>query len=136
MKFSTIIIFLLLSLNLFSQGNLQFNQVIIRDFTVNNLGTPSSAICSPSTISVPAGKVWKIEQASVYIDTYTNSTSTGVTYSLFVGNSLVSRNVTSLTPLWLPEGTYTIKIVTDTFGNPYSNSYKASINAIEFNIIP
>jgi hypothetical protein len=136
MKFSTIIIFLLLSLNLFSQGNLQFNQVIHTEFTANNLLNGNSVVCSPSTVTVPAGKVWKIEQSSVYMNTALGSTA--CCYSMYINNTLLfnKHNTNfSATPLWLSEGSYTVKIAFETTsGGPFN--FKGSINAIEFNIIP
>ena len=67
MKFLNVILFLFLCQFSFAQGNLQFGQAILTEFTANNLGNGGSVICSPSTITVPAGKVWKIEQSTVYI---------------------------------------------------------------------
>jgi hypothetical protein len=139
MKFSTIIIFLLLSLNLFSQGNLQFNQVILTEFTANNLLNGNSVVCSPSTITVPAGKVWKIEQSSVYMNTALGASS-GYSYSMYLNNTLLFNRfgnsfTFSSTPMWLSEGSYTVKIAYEnTSGGPFN--FKGSINAIEFNIIP
>jgi hypothetical protein len=135
MKFSTIIIFLLLSLKLLSQGNLQFNQAITREFTASNLVNISTVVCTPSTITVPTGKVWKIEHASVCGDAL-GTITTSIVSSILVNNILLFRTPSSfVSTLWLPEGTYSVKIAQEV-GNYVSYSYKGSINAIEFNIIP
>ena len=54
MKNFLISCFLLLSINLFSQGILQFNQVLILDATV-----------AGNAVTIPAGKVWKIESVAM-----------------------------------------------------------------------
>ncbi len=151
MKQSIIIVFLLLSLRLFSQGNLQFNQVKL----VTALET------------VPVGKVWKVESALSGEERYptsgtalpsnsrfiqVNGTSvcvheehvatTGVGFNGCCGGGFWMNNVgmavNSTTPLlvqvsaqptklplWLPSGA-TLAVGTKV----------SSISVLEFNIIP
>ncbi len=151
MRQSIIIVFLLLSLRLFSQGNLQFNQVKL----VIVLET------------VPVGKVWKVESALSGEERYptsgtalpsnsrfiqVNGTSvcvheehvatTGVGFNGCCGGGFWMNNVgmavNSTTPLlvqvsaqptklplWLPSGA-TLAVGTKV----------SSISVLEFNIIP
>lgn len=49
------VLFLLCGMQMFAQGSLQFNQVLILENSTNN--------CT-SCWTVPAGKVWKVEHVS------------------------------------------------------------------------
>jgi hypothetical protein len=132
------LLFLLISFHLFSQGNLQFNQAILTEFSCTNPANYINGPCNPASFSVPVGKVWKIEQASLFVDLLSgfsvNNPSQG--YSLFINNTLIFSSNGNLvfTPLWLPAGSYTIKVANICNTNCYP--YRGSINAIEFNIIP
>jgi hypothetical protein len=111
MKQSIIIVFVFLSLRLFAQGNLQFNQVLLLD---GNSAYP--------TYTVPAGKVWKLES-------FTSGTTNGVLYLTFNGSSVTAVSLInggSNLPFWIPEGTV--------LGVNISQSGKVSI--LEFNIVP
>jgi hypothetical protein len=103
-----------------AQGNLQFNQVIFYDI----------AISGTQNITVPAGKVWKIESVSMG--------SSGSAPSIFLRNSSVQNiaffsapynSVTASFPFWLPTG------FTGSFANN-SPSYRCCVSILEFNIIP
>ena len=121
----------------FAQGNLQFNQVMFLEYTTSVLG---SATTTAGVITVPAGKVWKIEHANLYsVAGYPRTQAGG--RSLFINNTLIYRSkgpsnaihLVDSFPLWLPAGTYNIVI-----GNEQSSTYNinSSINAIEFNVVP
>lgn len=121
-----------------AQGNLQFNQVILQDFSSSVAGWASPVV---GTVTVPAGKVWKIEHAELWILSTLRNTQSGA-YSLFVGNALLHRSrggTGNLNqggdhfPVWLPAGTYDI-VISNENGTPYN--YVGTINAIEFNVIP
>ena len=116
----------------FAQGNLQFNQVVNEEFTGSYNGYFNSG-----NITVPAGKVWKIESASlVMMDANPGigqplSTSS---LSLVVGKYIcVYTNVPEFArfPIWLSEGTYAV-------GGYASGpiTYSANLSAIEFNVVP
>lgn len=131
MKRSIIIVFLFLSFRLFSQGNLQFNQVKL----VSSVET------------VPAGKVWKIENIlpgvrptttswgnstldfiininnqTVY---YLSSESKGNLYGNGqTGISSISVGIGN-SPIWLPAGS-TLSAGTNVL----------SVNVLEFNLVP
>ena len=99
------------------QGNLQFNQVINYAFASTNT-TP---------VTVPAGKVWKLESCML------NSTANNYTYMLYNGvlynlrQQLTSSQVANF-PFWLAAGTSV------TFG---ANAGAGGIVSIlEFNIVP
>jgi hypothetical protein len=103
--------FLLISLSFTAQGNLQFNQVLILD---GNTSTP--------TYTVPAGKVWKVESATIssingYLALSINGSAASILQVVNGGNNL---------PYWLPAGTLV--------GFYIASVGKVSI--IEFNVIP
>lgn len=138
--------FSLLFGTIFSQGNLQFNQVILwklNSSTVNCNGQsgPQSTWYTSSfqgTITVPQGKVWKIEAVSfpeiqspwtLYIDNFmlfcmtTNSQ----------GGEVFHQDINF--PIWLPSGTYNYKaILSNCSGQQIFPGSSTSI--IEFNVIP
>ena len=99
-----------------AQGNLQFNQVIMYDMTSG--GTQN--------ITVPAGKVWKIESAS---------TSNGSTVGVSLRNAalqnigiLSTSTAASNFPIWLPTG-FT--------GSFYNNAAgRSMVSILEFNVVP
>jgi hypothetical protein len=131
MKQSIIIVFLFLSLRLFSQGNLQFSQV--------KLVTTSE--------TVPAGKVWKIENilpgvrptttswGNSTLDFTININNQTVYYlsseskgSLFgngqTGISSISVGIGNA-PIWLPAGSILS-----------AGTNVLSVNVLEFNLVP
>ncbi len=130
----------ILGLSTFSsaQGNLQFNQVIIENFSAN-IGTWTTS--TVATITVPAGKVWKIEHADLWIQSSLRQTQHSE-YSLFIDNILLRRHkgstgnahqYASRLPVWLPAGTYSV-IISNEDSSVYD--FVGDINAIEFNITP
>jgi len=121
-----------------AQGNLQFNQVKYFQMTVSQVG---SSACSESSqvITVPAGKVWKIEMAtsSAYFSA-SNSTSfnNGGSINLdgkIIFNAASASNSTQL-PFWIPAGSYTLSLKSNFISNGYV--FIGSVSAIEFNIVP
>jgi hypothetical protein len=101
-----------------AQGNLQFNQVINMSFTAANT-TP---------VTVPAGKVWKIESCML------NTASNSYAYMLYNGVYYTMRQQQSSAhnvnfPFWLSSGT------TVTFGGNGGGA-GGLLSIIEFNIIP
>jgi hypothetical protein len=109
----------LVSLNAaFAQGNLQFNQVINMAFTGANI-TP---------VTVPAGKVWKIESCML------NTPSNNYAYMLYNGVYYNLRQQQSSAhnvnfPFWLSTGTSV------TFGGNGGGT-GGLLSIIEFNIVP
>ena len=106
MKKILIIACLFLSINLFSQGNLQFSQVLL--FSADTYG---------NQLTVPTGKVWKIES---YI-------TTGSGLSLIFNNVIYGAN--AVFPFWVPSGTtFSIK--------SSGSSGTVMVSIIEFNVVP
>lgn len=101
-----------------AQGNLQFNQVINMAFTGANT-TP---------VTVPAGKVWKIESCML------NTPSNNYAYMLYNGvyynmrQQQTSAHIVNF-PFWLSSGTSV------TFGGNGGGT-GGLLSILEFNIIP
>ena len=143
---------------IYGQGNLQFNQVISTTVSGTIEATPDLDGTLLGTITVPVGKVLKLESVSVYlndstgdIETYTVQQGAGREYDTWclIGNHLVwapyiytsvgSTNFdkfvqTSNFPIWLNAGTHEVRVrYNTTFG---AGTYTiVSYSAIEFNII-
>ncbi len=107
----------------FAQGNLQFNQVILYDIPGN----------TSQSITVPAGKVWKIESAStshpcnsIYL---LNSSGQYIAQLYIPGNANLSSSSLTL-PYWLPSSFSGSFRVGDNCVN------RGSVSIIEFNVIP
>lgn len=113
-----------------AQGNLQFNQVINGEISAV---IPSNATVIGS-ITVPAGKVWKIEAVSL-ISTTSPSEWEAIgsnSYQVFIDNLNVYHGNAQFrkTPIWLSAGTYSVKARTGG-----SQDYSFSYSAIEFNVV-
>ena len=117
MKYIVVLFFALLFNEAHAQGNLQFNQVINMAFTGANT-TP---------VTVPAGKVWKIENCmlSTVSNTYAQMQYNGVIYNLRQQNT--STQVANF-PFWFSGGSSLI------FGA--GGPVGGLLSIIEFNIIP
>ena len=102
---------LLISLSVSAQGNLQFNQVLSLD--ANVAGNP---------VTVPAGKVWKIESVAFSNNNaYFQIQWGGVNYFV-LNNSAPYANL----PYWLPSGE-SVSLVANV---------NAKVSIIEFNVVP
>ena len=117
MKRIFFILFITFGLKAQAQGNLQFNQVINMAFTAANT-TP---------VTVPAGKVWKIENCMLPStgNTYAQMQYNGVIYNLRQQNT--STQVANF-PFWFSGGSSLI------FGA--GGPVGGLLSIIEFNIIP
>ena len=110
---------------------MQFNEVKNIEITGTtspfdpNIGNPITTI---GNITVPTGKVWKIESTSVKRNDISEISS--ASYVLILNNHRTSGNF-SVFPIWLSAGNYLVKI-----SGPASENVIASISAIEFNITP
>jgi len=106
---------LLLSKIAHSQGNLQFNQVINLEF-----------VSGGTTVTVPTGKVWKIENCMITsTNFYACMVVNGVTYYMRQHNT--SSSAWDNFPFWFAEGK------TITFGGACSSGI---LSIIEFNVVP
>ena len=129
----------LLSVAAMAQSNLQFNQakIIKLSYTVPN-NNSYQAYSEP--ITVPAGKVWKIESvigsqqgSTNYISPTTTVTLDGVI--LFFYSSSTGNYQAAPLPIWLPEGTYNLGMVSPSSISTDS-TMTCRISAIEFNLVP
>lgn len=112
----------------FAQGNLQFNQVLNFDYSVQ---APLGKSVLES-IMVPIGKVWKITAAS-----------TSGRFILQVNSHIICNSSTKVTnyeeapvmntPFWLSSGIHEFKIWNR---NTIPGLCNAAISVIEFNIVP
>ena len=124
-KILFLITWLFISINVFSQGNLEFSQVKLVGSTIE---------------TVPTGKVWKIESVlsnnNLRINTSSSSNQTFSTNILINGTNVVIKSTwgSSMTtsaiettdlPIWLPAGT-TLQVGDNVF----------KISVIEFNTLP
>jgi hypothetical protein len=116
MKILILSFFLVLCSLLYSQGNLQFNQVLNIEFA----STGSTAV------TVPAGKVWKLENCALTsINNYACMIFNGTTYYLRQHNT--SSSAWDNFPFWFGSGK------TVTFGGGCSPGI---VSIIEFNVVP
>jgi hypothetical protein len=118
MKYIVVLFFALLFNEAHAQGNLQFNQVINMAFTGANT-TP---------VTVPAGKVWKIENCmlSTVSNAYAYMLYNGVYYNI---RQQISSAHNVNFPFWLASGTSV------TFGGNGGGA-GGMLSILEFNIIP
>ncbi len=123
-----------------SQGNLQFNQVKLIKLSYVTPNSNSYQVYD-QVITVPAGKVWKIESVigsaqsatNNYVSPTTSVTLDGVILS-FYSSSTGSYQAAAF-PIWLPEGSYTLGLVSSasvTTGTTITGRF----SAIEFNVAP
>ena len=126
-------------LSLFSlvnaQGNLQFNRV----FLVEQSFVVPSNVSSPfieQTITVPAGKVWKIESVMAnYSYNIGGNLGVGSTVAVLLNKkTLYQGGVMAAFPIWLPEGTYTLRYVFTSNTGAIGSEVYGGITGIEFNV--
>jgi hypothetical protein len=131
------ILFVCFAFQSMAQGNLQFNQVLTFNGTINN-SQPLGA-----TYSVPANKVWKIKHLTEMPLFYISSNGYfNLYHGLMVNvNGSWFQSPSTLKETFLKTGD-TIKIGyynQDTKSNQFSNvnfSFDYLISIVEFNIIP
>jgi hypothetical protein len=125
-----------------AQGNLQFNAVKYFPMTVTQVG---SAVYTESaqTITVPVGKVWKIESCGANFYNATTNGSVISTYAKIILDNKVlfetysgsgSAFIPAMLPLWLPSGTYTLALRSNYLVN--GTLFYGFASAIEFNVVP
>ena len=141
------IAFLLLSINFYAQGNLQFNRVITLTVSGSvNDGNflPGAEGTNLGTINIPAGKVWKIEAVTAHLRSgpglawpFAISTSSESLDFILISDFVVWQPTSQLGlrasrfPLWLDDGNHEVMAK-----NQDNINIIIAISAIEFNIIP
>ncbi len=141
--YKIIILIVLISYSIagFAQGNLQFNRV----FFVETSFVSSSTLCNEFqdvTITVPTGKVWKIETAHGTQKTNFIRPNYNATVSVLINDHLICHYtnsssalvVSNYLPMWLPAGNYTMRV--SVFSCPGGNTVLGAISGIEFNAVP
>ncbi|MDC0338649.1 hypothetical protein OAN33_03825 [Flavobacteriales bacterium] len=125
-----------------AQGDLQFNQVINETYSGVGSGNSNSRI-NIGSITVPSGKVWKVQTASITMATGTNGSyvfngSSYYNHTVYIGDNMVFMYMDSpdealgqLLPLWLGPGSYDVGCA-----QGLSVNAKIAISAIEFNVVP
>jgi len=131
MKKLILIAICFISLQLSAQGNLQFNQVLTLSYTGS---IPAQSTNSLGTLTVPAGKVWKIESGS-RVSVVSNFFSNVSTARFMLDDFTVigHQNDPVSYPIWLNEGVYTIYV---SHSQGSTASYKWGLSIIEFNVVP
>lgn len=139
MKILLLSFFILLNSLLYSQGNLQFNQVLTITGGISTLNNNMAKTYSPIQ-TVPSGKVWKVEYIGTSYSYNTDPTffvtsgNWGITINtqdVFVGDNNNRNGLYS--PIWLKAGDQ-LSFVTPGLSAAGTTKYLFSI--IEFNIIP
>jgi hypothetical protein len=152
----------------FAQNNLQFSKAILIKINGTRILTSQSAaamfVFKDTTITVPAGKVWKVESANVtlqntnpapnvsqiedqlsnsYMGTYLlldNKIISQKSNTIITAGGIYQANLGFSFPIWLPTGTYPIRLLfqcgTYTFG-AYTSSITGygGMSILEFNIV-
>ena len=144
MKILMLSFFLVLSSLLYSQGNLQFNQVISE--TISLSGNANTATYnSANSYTVPAGKVWKIE--SVGFIAYSGNLTYSPRVVLIVNGVQVLSNTGGVTaydragmlnnqPIWFKHGDVISFGMTNNCATNCSQTANIVMSVLEFNIIP
>ena len=134
--FITLVLILIVN-SIKAQGNLQFNQVKnveITGTTLPNTTQIGNPISTLGSITIPIGKVWKIESVTGIKNGQESNDIFGTHVRVLIGNhkALVSPgDEIIMFPIWLSAGNYPIKA-----GSNPLDSLIISISAIEFNIVP
>jgi hypothetical protein len=94
------------------------------------------------TLVVPAGKVLKLESASFYRNAGSYRRTNNPLYSISIGDHVIiakgstTENINFLQNIiWLPSGTYSIIISTES-STAFEAGSTITINGIEFNVVP
>lgn len=132
--------------NLKAQGNLQFNQVLNPSISAVNLPLGG---WSSVTLTIPNGKVWKVENASyarytgnTTLPSYQWSNTSGVNFFLedyMIDNYVNNANgilFPKVFPIWLSPGQYNLTIINSSLNNQTNTTWRGTLSVIEFNIVP
>ena len=116
----TLALTLFLTISSKAQSNLEFFRAVKQKYSFND----NEAL--NTTLIVPTGKALKITSASAL------STSGSYFRSVFIDDQCIVREGSTVTllPLWLPAGTYSIRVST------MFDAGFFSFSGIEFNIVP
>lgn len=128
--------FIVATLFAFGQNNLEFNTALFQEFTANTAGYASNPI-TLGTITVPAGKVWKIEwvNKTMITDCGVGQSFHRTTTGLILLNNAIFGTGDGV--IWLPEGTYDVVLSgsQDSCVQSYSTDWFITYSGIEFNVV-
>jgi len=127
-------IFLLLIFSLsvqliIAQNNLEFNKVVNVSMTV----TSTYGLITAGNITVPDGKVWKINYVSYVYINGGEMIASYVTIDDFAIHNLSPTGASSTFPIWMPKGTFIVKLFRGSSSS--SGQVIIKISAIEFNVV-
>lgn len=149
--YGAFLLLLITACSAFAQGNLQFNRALKLDLNGPPAVSPGNNVeeAATITVTVPAGKVWKIESTNASVTKGTLTTTAAAGYSgpttgllIFLDDVAIYANDffdQKLIPhqiQWLPAGTYTFSLWGMGYNAPPGWTYSATITGIEFNVIP
>ena len=139
----TLLTFILISINsVFSQNNnLQFNRALFEEYSMtfpanSTIVSTTGGTTFISNLTVPIGKVWKIESSNRLVKTDYSSTSSGLTVNCQFWINKFNFQGSEIYPIWLPAGTYTIYLNQQASGLSYQITASLTISGIEFNLVP
>ena len=149
-KFLLLFLCIHIAASAYSQGNLQFNQVINLNLSgVINTGLSGNLLIQTLNVTVPANKVWKIESATTRINSSTSSPITGLSSTgnrsyIFLDNNLIGFIYQSTVvlatsvsmPFWISSGNHTFQLVADISSSGSPQQIYGMISALEFNVLP
>lgn len=121
-----------------AQGVLQFNAV--KNINLYITGPGSSTADNDTVITIPQGKVWKVESASTSENYVPGGWSPylGDGAFVFIDNTVVyfsDIDYRTPFPLWLKAGTHNFTL-SGYQGSSSQYEWRALISAIEFNVVP
>lgn len=135
------------------QGNLQFNQVRKFQWTATTpINSLNYHVMGPFVVTVPVGKVLKVESMSVSTLRVPALSASGIygaanntPASIWLEETCIHANPGTTATfqdhmsnqiVWLPEGTHNFYIGAQALNSAAINNFAATITSIEFNIVP
>jgi len=115
-----------------AQGTLQFNRVVLTELS----GLDNVRTVATSTLTVDADKVLKVEYISYSTIHVIDGLKSGGSVKLFIDNMNLGNGTAGLFPVWLPAGTYTLKLIQDNSPSNDGHIFIGFLSALEFNVIP
>ena len=117
-----VLLLFLFSNSISAQGfNLEFSRAIFQKIAFRSVVAPE---WGKIPITIPSGKVWKIEGSSTGNAIEMQIDSIRIAYD-------ASKIISTQYPIWLPAGTYELKLLTN-----YATFYCGFISGIEYNLVP
>lgn len=145
-SFALVITVLMFAFSSKAQGNLQFNRAIDNNYSISVAGSSTGASgynITTTTITVPAGKVWKIEACHVSTSGSSNptaysspgATSSSIGLSVTLDLGVISNGSNGFNgPLWLAAGAHTLVLYGTAYNTSQTYTHNVLMSGIEFNI--